>query len=482
MADFRARAHDPKWTRLAAFAIAFAAYALSLRLVGVREHFAFLGDQCLAWDYVGRPFWQLPLYGATTSDGMVTWGPTFYWWIWLVRAVVGPFFGDMPVASGVAMAVFCTAAEAVLIFVLLLRKTSWPAVAAFALLALSSSYINSLTIEPWAPPFALALVNIAIAGFLLCPQPAQPWQAGAITAVLAMATQVHPTGLVIAFCVIVCLVVGALREGSALLATRTILAIFAAVLLLETPYVAARLLQPEMFIRQSEAAHSLRAVLADPSVVDFPAAFKSVFDGLRDMVLGWLPPVAGAAAVVAAALSVVVRGGFWSRRSFVAILPLVCASLGFSLHSVGVSRHWIVVYASCYALVFVFGAFQPLGAGKWRPGRVLAWAGVAGLALAQVWVWNEPRHQYAYYGVMERAARTLAAEGVEIRALQPPEIDQYEKLADSRNFNMLARWAGVRINPLARYYAVVDAGGHIQFKEDPLPGNRQGFPDGVLAH
>jgi hypothetical protein len=176
-----------------------------------------------------------------------------------------------------------------------------------------------------------------------------------------------------------------------------------------------------------------------------------------------------------------VRNGLWNRRFFVSILPLVCASLGFSLHTVGVSRHWIVVYASCYALVFVFGVFEPLGAGTWRPGRVLAWAAVAGLALTQFWVWQEPRHQYAYYGVMERAARQLAAEGMEIRGLQPPEIDEYEKLADSRNFNMLARWAGVRINPQAKYYAVVGATGQILFKEDPLPGNRQGFPDGVVA-
>ena len=463
-----------------AFLLAFAFYAAMIRFDGIREHFYFFGDQCLAWDYVGRPFGQLPFFGASTTDGMYGWGPIYYWWVWLIRAVVGPWYGDMPVATALPMGMLCIAGETFLIFALLRRKTPWPACLAYALFALSSSYFNSLAVQPWAPPFAFALLNFAIGSTLLIGSPVRPWQAAVIAALCVFATQGHPAALVVSCGIFAYLAVDALRNGSARLAAAIGLTIIGTIFLLETPYLATRILQPELFNRKSEAVRSLSQIIANPLLISPSRGFSFVFDVSRQIFLGWLSPWLSAAALAAATLAIVLRRGFFRPEVYVSIVPLLGAAFGFSLYLTVLNKYWLVIFASCLYLTYVFGLIEPLGASRRAVFRGAAWALVALLALQHAGSLAEPLLRYPYYGIMERAAFRLAREGREIRGLLPPEIDAYEKTADSRNFNLLARWAGVKIDPAATYYAVVDQDGAVHFMDGPLPDNRRGFPDGSL--
>jgi hypothetical protein len=470
-----ARLH-PNQARLA-FLLAFAAYGMFLRFPGVHEQFYFYGDQCLAWDYVGRPFSKLPLVGVSCTDGIYAWGPIYYWWIWLVRAVVGPWYHDMPVATALPTAVLCGASEVFLLYALMRRKTPWPACLGYALLTLSSSYFNSLATQPWNPSFTFALTNFALGSTLLLEAPAKPWQTAVIAALCVFAAQAHPAAVVIPCSILPFLVLYAARRGSARQAATTGLVIVATAFVLMTPYLAARIITPEFFQRKSVALQSLGQILLNPSLISFSDGFSFVFGLTRKVFTGWLPPLLATAAMAAAALAILVRRGIFRPDFYVCVFPLLGGALGFSLYKTGLNKYWLVTFLSCTYLAYVLGLLEPLASSSRRLPRLLAWALVAVLAWQHVASLGEPMERYPYYGVMERAAFRLAKEGREIRGLLPPEIDAYEKWADSRNFNHLARWAGVKINPQAKYYVEVDQQGELHFKEDLLPGNRIGFPE-----
>ena len=84
---------------------AFFLSTLMLRVWGVSTWFWLLGDQIRDWAIALGPFSQLPLVGPATHVSGYTVGPAFYWILWAIRVIVGPWFDNLPHAGGIGQAI-----------------------------------------------------------------------------------------------------------------------------------------------------------------------------------------------------------------------------------------------------------------------------------------------------------------------------------------------------------------------------------------
>ena len=81
----------------------------------INRHFWMLGDQIRDWSIALGPITSLPLVGPATHVGGYTIGPAFYWILWLIRVVVGPWFQNLPHAGGIGQALLQSGVDALLL-------------------------------------------------------------------------------------------------------------------------------------------------------------------------------------------------------------------------------------------------------------------------------------------------------------------------------------------------------------------------------
>src|SRR5262245_39583369 len=97
---------------------------LLLRIWGVSTWFWLLGDQIRDWAIALGPFSELPLVGPATHVSGYTVGPAFYWILWLIRVIVGPWFDNLPHAGGIGQAIIQSGADALLLVAIWTRTRS----------------------------------------------------------------------------------------------------------------------------------------------------------------------------------------------------------------------------------------------------------------------------------------------------------------------------------------------------------------------
>src|SRR6267378_2987576 len=101
---------------------------LVIRVWGISTRFWLLGDQIRDWSIALGSFTELPLVGPPTHVGGYTIGPAFYWILWVLRVLFGPWFDNLPHAGGIGQAALQSAADALLL-VAIWRRTRSPWIA-----------------------------------------------------------------------------------------------------------------------------------------------------------------------------------------------------------------------------------------------------------------------------------------------------------------------------------------------------------------
>jgi hypothetical protein len=224
---------------VARFSIPVLAFALilALRVHGISRHFALLGDQIRDWGIALGPFSELPLVGPATHVGGYTIGPAFYWILWAIRVVVGPWFSNLPHAGGIGQAIVQSGADALLLFAIWRRTGSvWIAMAAIVLIA-TGPYDLSLSALVWNPTMGQALAKIATALVLLgWPLWSLPGVA-VVTAVAWSAVHAYTGAIFVALGVFAAIVGGLLFRGEHARAARSAAVIAVVIALLQAPLV-----------------------------------------------------------------------------------------------------------------------------------------------------------------------------------------------------------------------------------------------------
>ena len=115
------------------------------------------------WAIALGPFSQLPLVGPATHVSGYTVGPAFYWILWAIRVIVGPWFDNLPHAGGIGQALVQSGADALLLTAIWRRTQSLLVALATMVLITTSAYDLALAPLVWNPVMGSTIAKIALA-------------------------------------------------------------------------------------------------------------------------------------------------------------------------------------------------------------------------------------------------------------------------------------------------------------------------------
>jgi len=438
------------------------AFALAIRIRGIDTHFWLLGDQIRDWGIALRPFHELPLVGPATHVGGYTIGPAYYWMMWAIRVVVGPFFDNLPHAGGIGQAILESAADALLLTALWRRTQSvWMAVAA-AIVVVTSAFDVALSAIDWTPPIASALGKTAIALVLLDWHRTSALGVGVIAALAWSGVHVYTGVVFVTAGVLAALIVDPLARRDWRAVRRNPAIVTLAVLALQIPYLVHRLQHESSGPAMGAVTGGVWRVLsgeAPPELAKSVAGYVGAFNYIE--VEPWHTPWPLWGLVVCGAI-VAVRYRRDPAIAALVLLPQALAIAGYALFLDTLDHYYYIPVMPVTVLTVCFALAVPA---RSRPGRLigialcLAAAAIvpARLALAAT------MHRLPEYRVLVEASRTIAAAHASVRAIRteftlPPSCDA----------TFIYTILGGRVDPNAPRAALIQADGSVRYVEGDL--------------
>jgi hypothetical protein len=445
---------------LAAIGLFFFAFAIRVR--GIESHFWLLGDQIRDWGIALRPFHELPLVGPATHVGGYTIGPAYYWIMWAVRVVAGPWFDNLPHAGGYGQAAIESAADALLLIALWRRLQSpWMAVAA-VLVIVTSPFDVALSAIDWTPPIASALGKAAVALLLLGWHRTGAVHVAVIAALAWSGLQVYTGVVYVTAGVMAALLLepAVRRDWSAM--RRASAAIAIVVVTLQLPYVAHRLLQVGSGPAMGAVTGGVGQILAGdarPELAKSLAGYAGAFNYIH--VEPWHTPLPLWALAVCSAI-VAVRYRRDPVVLSIALMSQGLAIVGYALFLGALDHYYYIPVMPVTVLAIAFALDVPA---RTRAGRV---AGIALLTGAIAIVparlaFASTLHRLPQYRVLLEASRAIVQRHDAVRAIRtelplPPSTDP----------EFLYRVLGGRIDANALWSARIQSDGTVEYVEGGL--------------
>jgi hypothetical protein len=476
-------------SRLALFAVLGSAFTLilALRVWGVSSRFWLLGDQIRDWRIALRPFSELPLVGPATHVNGYTIGPAFYWILWAIRVVFGPWFDYLPHAGGIGQAVLQSMAD-VLLVVAVWRRTGsmWLALTTCVLLV-TASYDLALSALVWNPVLGSTLAKFVTAIVLL------EWHRGsmlrkALTAALAWCAVHAYTGAVfVAVSTFLLLLVdpfiparsdsspstSTTSTTSSTLSTSStltwrallnnLLLLALVVALLQVPYVLHQLMNRFGDSAMGAVTHSVSRVLSGQDRPEFSKsvrgyAFAVYFIQIRPWEVPWL-----AWLLVPTGLTVL----FAYRRDPIVLcmtlVPQLMAMAGYAFFLAALDSYYYLSLMPAAVLTLLLGidAWTPRGA-KRMVGAVLF---VATLAMVPTrYHFAAGIHVMPEYRALVDGSRTIVRRGQPMRAI---ETDfELPKTADPE---FIYGILGGVVDRQAAWVAVISRSGQVVYRPAASP-------------
>ena len=431
---------------------------LTLRIRGIDRHFWLLGDQIRDWSIALGRFADLPLVGPATHVGGYTIGPAFYWILWTLRVVFGPWFDNLPHAGGIGQAVVQTAADILLLVGVWRRTHSLPiAVAAIVLIA-TAAFDLCLSALVWNPTMGAALIKIATA-LVLLDWPERSPLCRAITAAVAWsAVQCYTGAIFAAIGILTALVaVPLLRDRRA--GVRALLTVAGVIALLQAPLVAHQMSTGFRDRAMGAVTGSLWQVLSGRALPELGKSWAGLAGAFR-FIQGapwqplWLPwLLVGSAAVVA------IRYRRDVSLVCVTLLPLVLAVAGYALYVGDFLDHYYYLSLMPAAVLTVL-----LAPGTNGTERMKSAIGVALLIAAVAVIPARLRvaatlHRMPEYELLVSGSREIARRAQPMRAIHtqftlPPTADP----------EFLYRILGGRIDHASPWVAIIQNDGHAVYR------------------
>jgi hypothetical protein len=279
---------------------------------GITDHFLMLREQIRDWNIALGPLSSLPLVGTASTAGGHTFGPIFYWVLWLIRVTIGPFTGNLPHAGGIGLSLLQSGADVVLGLGIRRATGSWVFAVATVLIVASSPFDLALSSVIWNPVLAVAFAKVGT-GLVLS------WQ-GELTrprrmilaAVAWFAVQAHSAALPFALAMFLWILWTQFNQGRRALQTAVI----------EAAIVVLVLQIPAMFASESIRPTKIVAQMQEPQELRAGDAYRAVNDAVGS--IGFAPFAVPQPTLIllAAVASVLLIRGPLSAIGVVTIVPL----------------------------------------------------------------------------------------------------------------------------------------------------------------
>jgi hypothetical protein len=314
-----------------------------------------LGDQIRDWDIALGSFTQLPLVGPPTHVHGYTIGPAFYWVLWTIRVVFGPWFQNLPHAGGIGQAALQSAVDALLLIAVWKRTRSvWISLTVIVLVTMAAFdlAISSLI---WNPTVGSTLAKAATALVLLDWHQRSSIRTGFTAAIAWCAVHAYTGAVFVALGVFTALAADPLRRGDRRTAWRNGLIVVGVVALLQVPWILHQLWNQDADSGMSAVIGSLGDTITGRTPIrlaDSVHAYTFALEYLQ------LSPWHGAAilwAVAACGAIVAVRYRRDPALLAVTLLPQLAAVIGYAFWLADLQAYYYVSLMPAAVLTVVLG-------------------------------------------------------------------------------------------------------------------------------
>jgi hypothetical protein len=436
--------------------VAVFGYLLWFRTAGLADGFWIHADQIRDWQIALRHFHDLPLVGPPSLAGGNTAGPSYYWLLWLIATIVGPFVRDLPHAGGFGVAALQSGADAWL-YLALARRLRSPWVAAGVVLVVATAAPDvAVSSTIWNPPVAVALAKGGMALALMIGV-TTPGALAGVTAMLWLAVQAHTTALPVALAVIG---YGLAARGNGWTAhafARRAGAAALTIAVLQIPWVIHRT-TVSAAPASTPMGDSIAAVVRDPLGALRPLeSLRALSRAIHAVTDVGLPEGLLASVIVAGAVLLL-----WRSRdgllNAIAIGPLVAAAALFSVWQGSLSEnYWYLAVAVPAALCAL--SWAALFEVRVGPGLALVLLTlVVSRQIRQAESTERPLRT-PIYGALVRSAGAIAASGLAIR-----EIRTTFTVPEGTDPAYIYSLLGGRLDGTASTRAIVADNGRVEFE------------------
>lgn len=427
-----------------------------LRTIGITHEFLFNGEQIRDWALVLGSWRDLPLTGTPSTAGGDSFGPVYYWVLWVARVTIGPFTQNLPHAGGIGIALFQSAADAWLVIAIWKRWKSLPLAVGVVLLIATGPLDLSLSATIWNPAVAVALVKMTMAMVLTQPEAPSLWRIAITSALAWMAVQAHSTGIFVAASVMGALTLQPLIARNWRRAFEVARVNVEVIVLLQLPWLWHQLHAPGSELGPSRVVNSLAGGTTGEASVSLARSYASSM-GLTALNLTQPLTMPGALVIVAVVLAIVA----WRQRRdlmvlAITLMPLLLTIVGFATWTATFESYWFLTLVPALALA------TGLAVSSW-PGR----AGTIGAAvLCAVVLVAVPSRVRESHTMNRQPHYAALVAGVKAIYAQTPVIRQTFldfEVPPECNEQFLYRLLGGDVTPTAPFVATIHATGEVTF-------------------
>ena len=448
---------DPRgWLvpRTAFLAVLFI-YLIVVRTRGVADTFALRGDQMRDWTWALAPLRELRMTGTPSHVGGTTLGPVYYWTLWTIRHLIGPWTDNLPHAGGIGLSIVQAAADVLLLVAIWKKTASWWLALAVVLFVATAPFDMAISAAMWNPALSEALVKTAIAFVLLAGDHPSAWRVAGITAAAWLAVQAHSIAIFVAAPILVSLVVSEIAGRHWRTAFDRLRLIVEVIVILQIPFFVDLLRHPPDIVAPTAVVNSLAYTLGHPASVRLGQTIDAVCGAFAYVLIRpWsLAPFKWLLLIVTAAAAMRVRRDL--MLASVTVLPLAAFVVGFSLTQ--------LPFDSYYALPLgpSLGLTVGLALTLWQPAaRPLAVAATVALLLAQPGRYGEARTglPVPFYGALVKGSREIRRWAPDIRSIETDFA-----LPESTDPAFIYQVLGGRLLPDSRFTARIGLDGGVTF-------------------
>jgi hypothetical protein len=429
-----------------------------IRTRHISETFWLLGDQMRDWTIALGSWRDLPLTGAPSTVGGTAIGPVYYWMLWGIRHLVGPWTDNLPHAGGIGLSLLQSAADALLFLAIRQRfESPWLGLSATLFLA-TAPYDMALTATIWNPAVSVALVKATLALVLIGERETSTWWVAGTTALAWLAVQAHSSAIFVAGPLMASLVVRALLTHAWRAAAQTARAIVEVVVVLQIPLFVHLIRSSGLSVGPSRVIADVMQAVAHPETLRLRESFRAAGAGWNYILLRPWTAASFTLVVWACAALAMVR---WRRDLTLVsatVVPLLAATGGYAVVRMPFDYYWLLTLMPSVVLTIV-AATAAVG----RAGRALAIAAtlVAAYAVPARMADSMTIHRMPEYSALVRGTREIRHRTAVVRAIAtefplPPTSDPA----------YLFRVLGGQVVPDAAFSATIGRSGNVTYRAE----------------
>jgi len=442
---------------LALTALAFA-LTLAIRVRGIESRFWLQGDQIRDWSIALRSFTDLPLVGPATHVQGYTVGPAFYWILWSIRVIVGPWFQNLPHAGGIGQAVLESGVDTLLLIAVWRRTGSLPVAVSTIVLLATAPFALALSAVIWNPVVGATLAKAAVALVLLDFHRGSSLGLALTAAVGWIAVHAYTGAVFVAVSVFAALVLDAFVREDLRTALRSAATIFAVVVLLQTPYIAHQIATGFSDSGMGAVGNSIARILSGRDrlrLAESEAGYSLALNQI--LVTPWTFAGVGWAMVTASAV-VLFRFRHDPPLLMMTVVPQAAAVAGYAFFLAGLDSYYYLPLMPSAVLTLVLAATAVVPVRLSRAAGVLILAGALAIVPARLRT-AATMFSMREYAALLSGSRTLAQRGQPVRA-----VETEFQLPATSDSEFLYRILGGRFDARSPWIAVITSTGNVTYR------------------